>query len=149
MIDFLNRVLDWLLKNDVSASEMAMNTVIIAAGMAVIVSMYNLHKANSKYEKFNVVTLITNKEGILDGAKCMEMTVLLLMSWGFVAQITAGKLSDAYTAAYVGAFAMRGAYGAFLRKQGDPAPPEGTTKVTESTTKTTDVTKTTTLKDPI
>lgn len=139
MIDFLNRVFDWLLKNDVSASEAIMNVLIIAVGVAVLVSMWKLHRSNSIYQNFNVVSLLVNDKGFLDGAKCMEMGVWLLMSWGFVAQVTTGKLSDAYTAAYVGAFAMRGAFGAFLRSKGDVQPPEGTTTVTMTQSKSTEV----------
>lgn len=129
----------FLLKNDVSASEAIMNILIGLACIAIIISMWRLHNRNGIYKNFNLVYLIVNKDGFPDGAKCMEMAVLLVMTWGFVQQVLTGKLSDAYTAAYVGAFAMRGAYGAFLRNKGGSIEPEGTTTITSTQTTTKEV----------
>lgn len=133
--------MEWLW-GDVTASEAIMNVMMAVACLSVIVSMWKLHRANSRYENFNVVSLITNKDGFLDGAKCMEMGAFLLMSWGFVALVTSGKLTDAYTAAFAGTFAVRGAFGAFLRSKGDLVmPEEGMTKVTKVDVKTVEVLK--------
>ncbi len=79
----------------------------------------------------------------------MEIGAFLLLSWGFIAQVTTGKLSDAYTAAYVGAFAVRGAYGAYLRNKGDVPQPEGTTVVTSTKVDTVEVSKNPPLKESI
>jgi hypothetical protein len=62
--------------------------------------------------------LVVNKEGYPDGAKCIEMGVFMLMSWGFVVQVTKGQLAEWYIVAYVGAFVTRGAFGAYLRSKG-------------------------------
>ncbi len=134
---------------DASASEAVMNIILTVAGILVLVSLWNLHRRNGKYHNFNLVYLLVNKDMFPDGAKCMEVGAWLVMTWGFVTLVTTGKLSDAYTAAYVGAFAARGAFGAFMRSKGDPPQPEGTTVVTSTKVDTVEVSKTAPLKEPI
>jgi len=137
------------LYGDASVSEAIMNTILSVAGLLVLTSLWSLHRRNGIYKNFNLVHLLISKEGFPDGSKCMEVGAFLLLSWGFIAQVTAGKLSDAYTAAYVGAFAVRGAYGAYLRNKGDTPQPEGTTVVTSTKVDTVEVSKNPPLKDPV
>jgi len=138
VIDFLNRVLDWLISNDITASEVVLNTLIAIACIAIIISMWNLHRANGRYQNINLVDLIVSKEGRLDGAKCVEMGTFLLMSWGFVVYVTAKALPEWYMQAFLFGFVLRGAYGAYLRSKGGP--PETLGTVTETTIKTKEVT---------
>ncbi len=133
--------LDFLF-GEASVSQIIMNAILSLAGVAVIISMWKLHRANSRYENFNVVSLLVNNEGYLDGAKCMEMGAFLLMSWGFVALLVSGRLTDTYTSVYVATFALRGAFGAMLRsKKAETPPEEGITKVTKVDVKTVEVSK--------
>lgn len=124
-----------LLGEYISPGDLILNGILALAAVAVIVSLWKLHRRNGRYTNFNLVYLIVNKDGFPDGAKCVEMGVFLLMSWGFIVQITKGNIADWYVAAYVGAFVTRGAFGAYLRAKGEPDTPGTKTEVTVTTTK--------------
>jgi hypothetical protein len=114
-----------------SPSDLILNGILILASIAVCWSLVTLHARNGRWTNFNLVHLIVSKEGYPDGAKCIEMGVFALMSWGFVVQVTKGNLAEWYIVAYVGAFVTRGAFGAYLRYKGtdDPTGTVTTTQV--------------------
>lgn len=120
--------------NGISASELILHGLLALAGIAVLISFVNLHRSNGKgnpaYRNFNLVHLIVNKDGFLDGAKCLEMGTFALMSWAFVFFVTTKSLPPWFLEAYLGVFVLRGAYGAYLRSK---SPPEqtGVTMTTE------------------
>jgi len=136
MSDFLNRLLDWMIAGNITAAEVILNIVLFIMGIILIRSLWRLHRRNGVYKNFNLVHLIINKEGFPDGAKCIEMGAFILLSWGFIAQITAGKLAEWYMQFYVGVFVLRGAYGAYLRSKGEPIDIPGTVVKTETVVRT-------------
>ena len=146
MKDAFYAVVAWLVSRDISVSEIVLNVLIVVIGVVLIRALWKLHKSNGGgnplYRNFNLVHLIVNKDGYPDGAKVIEMGAFVLMSWGFIAYVTAGKLADWYMQTYIGVFVMRGAYGAYLRSKGEPIETLGTTVKTEAvvTTKTTETT---------
>ena len=137
----MDKVIDYLLVHDITAGEVILNTLLVLFGSVVAYSFWQMHKGNGRYKNFNLVHLVTSNDGFPDGAKCVEIGVFLLMSWGFIVQVTQTKLAEWYVIAYVGAFVTRGAFGAYLRAKGEPADAPGTTVKTEAVTtvKTTEV----------
>ena len=123
-------VIEWLVIRNITLSEAIMNIIIALVCVAILVSFWTLHRKNGFYKNFNMVSLIINKEGYLDGAKCMEIGTFAIMTWVVVTMTIKGTISDALIAAYVGAFAARGAFGAYMRAKGSPEQIEGTTAVT-------------------
>lgn len=136
----MSRVFEWLFSGDITPSEVILNTVLVMLGLALFVSLVRIHSGNGIYKKFNLVHLITNKDGYPDGAKCMEWGTFLLLAWGFIVYVTAKSLPEWYAQIFVVAFVLRGGYGAYLRAKGTPGEP-GTTVVTETAIKTTEVKK--------
>ncbi len=118
------RVLDFLALHSITAGDVIMNTLLIVVGVAVLASLWKLHKANGRWQNFNLVYLLINKDGYPDGAKCIEMGTWILMSWGFIVYVTAKSLPEWYLISYAGAFIARGGFGAYLRSKGS----EGSTK---------------------
>lgn len=128
-----DNLLRYFLMNGITTSDVILNSLLAVALGAIILSMWRMHKGNGIYRNFNLVFLIVNAQGYPDGAKCVELGVFLLMSWGFVVQMTKGSLSEWYLVAYVGAFVTRGAFGAYLRSKSAPDVP-GTTVITTTET---------------
>lgn len=121
---------------DASVSDIILNIILSVFFIAMLYSMYKLHRANSKYENFNLVWLLVNKHGYPDGAKCIEMGTWVLTSWGFIVYILNKTLPDWYLIAYIGAFIARGGVGAYLRSQsGEPRPVIQPPAIIEPTTK--------------
>ena len=83
--------LEWLIIRNITVSEAIMNVIMAVACIAVILSMWKLHRRNGQYKNFNVVSLVVNKDGFPDGAKCIEMGAFLILSWGFIAYVLAGN----------------------------------------------------------
>lgn len=137
MLAFLNRLLDWLIGNDITASEVILNSLLVIVGVALLVSLWRMHSGNGFYKNFNLVHLVVNKDGFPDGAKCIEIGTWLLLAWGFIVYVTAKTLPEWYMQTFVVAFVLRGGYGAYLRSKGDVPGPEGVSSVTKSTTETT------------
>lgn len=140
MIDFLGRVLDWLIANDVTASEVFLNAALTVVGLLIAATLWKLHRSNGTYKNFNLVFLVMNKEGFPDGAKFVEMGTWLLLSWGFIVQTTGKTLQEWYMQWFLIGFVLRGAYGAYLRSKGDPMETVGSKVVTDTTIKETVVT---------
>ena len=140
MSDVFYAIIAWLVSRDISLSEIVLNVLIIVVGIVLIRALWRLHRSNGGgnplYRNFNLVHLITNKEGFPDGAKCIEMGAFVILSWGFIAYVTAGKLAEWYMQFYVGVFILRGAYGAYLRSKGEPIDAPGTITKIESVVKT-------------
>lgn len=136
----------WLVSRDISVSEIVLNVILAVLGIVLIKALWRMHRSNGGgnplYRNFNLVHLIVNKDGYPDGAKCIEIGAFLILSWGFISQVTTGKLMEWYMQFYIGVFVMRGAYGAYLRSKGEPPDAPGTTVKTEAVTtvKTTEVT---------
>lgn len=135
----MNAWLAWLITNDITPSEVILNTLLAIVGVGVIVSLWRLHAGNGIYKNFNLVHLIVNKDGYPDGAKCVEMGTFVLLSWGFIVYVTAKTLPEWYMQFYLLAFVLRGAYGAYLRSKGEPDMPLGTKVTTDTTIKTVEV----------
>ncbi len=114
----MKTIIDLLHESSVSISDIILNIVLIVFFIGATISLYKLHRANSKYENFNLVWLLVNRHGYPDGAKCIEMGTWVLMSWGFIVHILNKTLPDWYLVSYVGAFIARGGLGAYLRSQG-------------------------------
>jgi hypothetical protein len=148
----MDKVIDYLLTHSITAGDVIMNLLLTVVGCTVLYSLWRLHKANGRWNNFNLVHLLTNKEGYPDGAKCVELGTWLLMSWGFIVYVTAKALPDWYLMSYAGAFIARGGFGAYLRaKSADPTPaPMGTTTSTKTDTaiSSTEVTRTQKGKKP-
>lgn len=142
MLSFLNRLLDWLIANDITASEVVLNSLLTLVLIAILISLWRMHSGNGLYKNFNLVHLIVNKEGFPDGAKCVEIGTFLLLSWGFVVYVTARTLPEWYMQTFIVAFVLRGGYGAYLRSKGEPEEPAGKRVVTDKLTheQTTDIT---------
>lgn len=126
MMGFLNRLLDWMIANDLTASEIILNSLLVMAGLAIAVSLYRMHYGNGTYQNFNLVHLIVNAKGYPDGAKCVEIGTFILLSWGFIVYVTAKTLPEWYMQWFLFAFVLRGAYGAYLRSKGEPPAEPGT-----------------------
>lgn len=143
MKDAFYAFIAWLVTRDISVSEIILNVVLAVLGVVLIKALWKMHRSNGSgnplYRNFNLVHLIVNKDGYPDGAKCIEIGAFLILSWGFISQVTAGKLMEWYMQFYIGVFVMRGAYGAYLRSKGEPDMPGIKTEETV-TTKTTSVT---------
>lgn len=122
----------------VGISDIILNGILALAGIAILVSVISLQRKNGPWENFNLVHLITNKEGYPDGAKCVEWGVFLLMSWGFITMMIKGTITEAYIGIYTALFVTRGAYGAYLRSTGkaDEAGTVTTTRLVTDTKKT-------------
>lgn len=125
-------------------SDIILNGILGLAGIAVLVSLWNMHRSNGRgnpiYRNFNLAFLIVNKDGFPDGAKCIEMIAVLLLSWGFIVYMTSPTkvLPEWYLITYVTLCIGRGAYGAHLRAKGGDVPETPGTK-TEVTVTTTEV----------
>lgn len=119
----------WLL-NGVTAGEVLLNGILALGALAIFFSLWKLHRRNGRYSNFNLVYLIVNKDGYPDGAKCLEMGTWMLMSWGFIVQVTAKSLPEWYVVAFVTTFVGRGAFGAYLRAKGGDVPETPGAKVT-------------------
>jgi hypothetical protein len=129
---------EWMMLNNVSIGDIILNALLALFGLAIVVSLWKLHSKNGRYQNFNLVNLITNKDGFADGAKCFEVGVFLLMGWGFVVMITSKSIQEWYVVLFVTTFVLRGAYGAHLRSRNAPDQP-GTTTTTQIMSKTTEV----------
>lgn len=138
----MNRFLNWLITEEITPSEVILNTLLVIVGIAILVSLVRLHRGNGGgvYKNFNLVHLIVNSEGFPDGAKVVEIGTFLLLAWGFIVYVTAKTLPEWYMQWFLIAFVLRGAYGAYLRSKGGPEMPLGTTTVTQTAIKTTEVT---------
>jgi hypothetical protein len=144
MKDVFYAFIAWLVTRNISVSEIVLNLILIVLGYVLIRALWKIHRSNGNgnplYRNFNLVHLIVNKDGYPDGAKCIEIGAFIILSWGFIAYVTSGKLAEWYMQFYIGVFVMRGAYGAYLRSKSEPDVP-GTTVKTEAVTtvKTTEV----------
>ena len=132
----------FLINDYFSPSDLILHGMLLVVMMAIMWSFWTLHRKNGSLSNFNLMYLVTSKEGFPDGAKCVELGVFVLMSWGFVVYMTKGNLPEWFLIAYVSAFVTRGAFGAYLRSKGEPPEAPGTTVKTEAVTtvKTTEVT---------
>lgn len=126
----------------ITPGDLILNGILALAGLAVLWSLWALHRRNGRYNNFNLVYLIVNKDGFPDGAKCIEMALFLILSWGFISYVTKGNLPEWYMISYTAIFASRAGYGAYLRAKGAEPPETPGTKVTTevvTTAKTTEV----------
>ena len=123
--DSLNQVIAWLVANNITASEVVLNSLLALVLIGVLWSLWRMHCGNGFYKNFNLVHLIVNKGGYPDGAKCIEIGTFLLLSWGFVVYVTAKALPEWYMQTFIVAFVLRGGYGAYLRSKGEPVAPSG------------------------
>ena len=132
MLAFLNRLLDWMVANDLTVSEIILNSMLVLAGVAIVTSLYRMHYGNGQYKNFNLVHLIVNAKGYPDGAKCVEIGTFILLSWGFIVYVTSKTLPEWYMQWFLGAFVLRGAYGAYLRSKGEKSLSVGSVEETET-----------------
>ena len=128
-----------ILGEHVSAADLILNGILGLACIAVLISLIAVHRKNGPWTNFNLVTMLVNKEGFIDGAKCFEVGVFALMSWAFVVQITKDALQEWFLITYVGAFVGRAAYGAYLRTKGHEEPGTVTTTNVTTTARTKEV----------
>lgn len=94
-------------------SEIVLNSILAVLAVAVMVSMYRFH-SNTRFQHFNLLDLITTAEGKISRPAVMEFGAFVLLTWGFVFQVQAGKLTTEYAGIYVGAFVARAAHSAWL-----------------------------------
>lgn len=96
--------------------DFALNLIFLGAVILVVVSMVRFHN-NERFEHFNLVDLITDKEGRVSRPALMEVGSWFVATWGFVMLINQGKLTEWYMGAYIGAFVLRAAHAAYLASQ--------------------------------
>lgn len=90
------------------------------AGATVLALLIVLWAHRSKrYENFDLMALITNKQGQPDRPAIQEIIAFALMVWAFVVFVNDRKLPEWFVTIFVGAFVLRAAYSAWLRTKGD------------------------------
>lgn len=82
-------------------------------GAAIVASLYRLHR-DPHYRFFNLIDLVTNKEGRISRPAVMEFGVFVAGIWGFFVYINKGTLPEWYWISMVGAFVLRAAHSAHL-----------------------------------
>lgn len=137
----MERFHDWILEVDMI--DVIMNSILMLVVIAIWLSVYRAHKANgsSRYNKFNLIDLITTREGTIDRPAFMEVTAFIVMTWGFIYLTGSGKLTEWYAGIYIGAFVLRAAHSAFLKcRDHGPHPLAGGGEMKSTITKTETVT---------
>ena len=99
-------------------SDYVLNGLLALMALAIAISFIR-YNADPKYDKFNLIDLITTKDGKLHRPAVMEFGAFVLMTWGFIVLINRNRLAEWYAAIYVGAFVVRSAYSAWLRQKGE------------------------------
>ena len=90
-----------------------LNVILAAFMLGIIWSLWKLHN-DEHYREFNLVDMITARDGRVSRPACLETGAFLVSTWGFIVLINRGTLQDWYVAAYVGAFVLRAAHAAYL-----------------------------------
>ncbi len=106
--------------------ELVLNVVLGLIAVAVLVSMWRFHVSqDDHYRQFNLIDLITTKDGIISRPAVMEFGVFLLMGWGFIVLVNKSALPEWYVTVLVGAFALRAAHSAYLSSKKKDVPGNG------------------------
>lgn len=108
--------METLLSLDIDWGEFLINILLAGVAFAVILSLWRAHNS-PHYKDFNLLNIFTTPSGQPDRPALMEVTVWVLMCWGFVVFVTRGTLSDWYVYAFVGAFVARAGHSAWLRSK--------------------------------
>lgn len=93
--------------------------VILALGL---ISLWRVNLSD-QYKQFNLIDLVTTREGRVNRPALQEFGVFIVMSWGFAVLVNNGGLTEWYVGIYVGAFVLRAAHSAYLSSQNSK--PEG------------------------
>ena len=96
-----------------SVTDLVLQALLGLVVLGLIISAWRFHN-NDHYRHFNLIDLVTNREGKISRPAMMELGAFVLMTWGFVVLITKGALTEWYAGLYVGAFVMRAAYSSYL-----------------------------------
>ena len=94
-------------------SEIVLNLILIGIFLAVAVSMYRFH-TSKRYDSFNLLDLITTRDGRISRPAVMEIGAFVLMTWGFIVLVQRDNLAEWYAGIYAGAFVLRAAHSAYL-----------------------------------
>ena len=121
-------------------SDVVMNMILAVAVLAIIVSLWRAHRANgsSRYNKFNLIDLVTTNDGYIDRPAFQETIVFIVMTWAVVTYTIKEELTEWLAGIYIATFVIRAAHSAYLNsKENTPLPPVGvTTTFTASSVKT-------------
>lgn len=93
--------------------ELYANLILLGLVMLIAVSMVRFHK-NEHYKNFNLVDVVTCREGKVSRPAIMEFGAWVVATWGFAILINQGKLTEWYAGLYFGAFVVRAAHAAYL-----------------------------------
>lgn len=93
--------------------ELYANLILLGLTMLVAVSLVRFHH-NEFYKNFNLVDIITCREGKVSRPAVMEFGAWIVATWGFVVLINKNQLSEWYLGAYIGAFVLRAGHAAYL-----------------------------------
>jgi hypothetical protein len=98
-------------------ADLVMNALLGLAAIIVGVSMIRFHR-DPRYRKFNLLALISNRDGQPSRPAVMEFGAFVLFSWGFVTLMNRPTgVPEWYGIAYLGAFVARAAHSAYLRSK--------------------------------
>ncbi len=89
------------------------NLILLGLVMLVVVSMLRFHN-NEFYKDFNLIDVITCREGKVSRPAIMEFGAWVVSTWGFVVLINKNQLSEWYLGAYIAAFVLRAGHAAYL-----------------------------------
>jgi len=99
-------------------SDYVLNAVLVLLVLAIVASFWHYHRSGN-YEQFNLLDLVTTRDGRIHRPAVMEFGAFVLMTWGFIVLINRDNLAEWYATIYVGAFVLRAAYSAWLRQKTD------------------------------
>lgn len=109
--------------------DFAFTALLLMTLAAILASMWNFHQSE-KYKKFNLLDLITARDGSISRPAVMEFGAFVFASWVVVLCALKGNVSEGMFGLYLGAFIARAAHSAYINKDKKPgiAPPEAETK---------------------
>lgn len=110
-------------------ADLVMNALLALAAVFIGVSMIRFHR-DEQYQRFNLLALISTRDGQPSRPAVMEFGAFMLFSWGFVVYMNRpAGVPEWFGIAYLGAFVARAAHSAYLRskEETDERQPQKTT----------------------
>ena len=111
-------MIEWLLTWADSLTPMQIIGVILIANVIGVALSWS-KRDEPAYRNFKVIYMVTNRDGFPDNDKLMQWGVFLLMSYGFLWELWAGKLTEWYVGVFAGIFVVKGAYSLKVRAEQD------------------------------
>ena len=96
--------------------ELVGNSILALIVVVVLVSLWRFHQ-DEHYKRFNLVDVITAKDGRISRPAVQEFGAWIIASWYLIIEANRGESIEAEFGLYLGSFVARAAHAAYMNAQ--------------------------------